>query len=621
MQDEPTTPPEPQEPQEPQEPPGMTVDELLKLITPRAWVTPAVAVLIVIGFAFELAMGVSLSKPTGGELLKAGGEYGPLFVQGQYWRAVTSMFLHSGPLHLAFNLWAFLIVGKLTERIYGNTSFFAIYMLSGIGASLTSLAWSPLVVGVGASGAVFGVYGALLAFVLLHRGVFPAEYLARQRNSVLGFIGYNVVFALSQKDSRIDMAAHAGGLVTGALIGSLLARDVLRPSEHATRRAVSAVGFAVLVVLAGVYVRGRVLNVPEIKADRAADAALARLKAKDYAPAINLYTQALVFVREPDWLLNRSIAYFAVDDLKNARQDALDSDVAKPIVNTKAMLCDIGLHIGGTPEQLEETAKYCTAAIDLEQVPAKKARLFTSRAIVRGMQSKHAAESLADADAALALDSGSQTARSQRAALLLDNRRIPEAEQECARLLASPDPTRFDLSTCTEVAHERADRPAERLRLDRWLASAPADDHALRKRAYLNAEEGRLAEAVADYDKLVGVDPKAGVWNNRAWLRVELGDFAAARADADRAVALEPDSPHALGTRCFALVGLGELAAARADCARSVALNGESAMDRGMLAFLDKRYGEARREWQAASRSSPADARSLRPWLAKLPGG
>ena len=238
----------------------MTVDELLAAITPRVWVTPALAILIVLGFAVELKLGVSLDKPTGSQLLAAGAEFGPFFAEGQWWRAFSSMFLHAGPLHLAFNLWAFWSVGKLTERVFGNLPFLALYLLSGIGGSLTSLAWSPLAVGVGASGAIFGVYGALLAFVLLHRGVLPSAYLVQQRNSIVGFIGYNVVFGLSQKNT--DMAAHAGGFVIGALAGAMLGRDLLQPEAGRLRRALGAAGVTALLLFSGVVVQRRLQQVP-----------------------------------------------------------------------------------------------------------------------------------------------------------------------------------------------------------------------------------------------------------------------------------------------------------------------------------------------------------------------
>jgi tetratricopeptide (TPR) repeat protein len=136
----------------------------------------------------------------------------------------------------------------------------------------------------------------------------------------------------------------------------------------------------------------------------------------------------------------------------------------------------------------------------------------------------------------------------------------------------------------------------------------------------LNGQENRLAESVADCTKLVAAAPdNAWAWNNRAWVQVELGDFAAARSDADRAVALEADSAAFRGTRCFALAGLGELTSAREDCARALSLQ-PSLVDRGMLAFIDKRHDDARRDWKLASQDDPLVERQLRPWLARLGG-
>jgi Tfp pilus assembly protein PilF len=128
---------------------------------------------------------------------------------------------------------------------------------------------------------------------------------------------------------------------------------------------------------------------------------------------------------------------------------------------------------------------------------------------------------------------------------------------------------------CARVAHKKGDCAAERARLDGALAKNASDVDARLMRAWMNGQEGRLADAVADYNGVIEARPDfAAALNNRAWVKVEQGDFAGARADPDRAVALAPDEPlhlahvsvkHWLGTRCFALAGLGDVAAARAD--------------------------------------------------------
>jgi membrane associated rhomboid family serine protease/tetratricopeptide (TPR) repeat protein len=600
-----------------EEAPGITVDELLAHITPRAWVTPTLAILVLIGFAVELSLGVSFDKPTGGQLLKAGGEFGPAFLEGEWWRALTSMFLHAGPLHLAFNLWAFWSVGKITERIFGNMAFLALYLLSGIGGSLASLAWSPLSVGVGASGAIFGVYGALLAFVALHRGVLPTAYLAGQRNSILGFIGYNVVFGLSQKNT--DMAAHIGGLVTGMAAGALLGRDLLEPRARAGARALGAVGLAVLVGLTAIPVRTRIAALPVVRADRDAAEGYMHLQAGEYPQAIDAYTRAIDTGREPSWLANRGLAYLRTDDLEPAEHDVRDADVAKSTPITRSLLCEITARRITKPESAEPAIKACSDAIAAESDPKNRAQLLAMRAVARSEQN-HDDESLADAEAALQLDGEEVMARALRAGVYLQRGQIAEAEEDCTRLLAPTPPRIFDLMLCARVARARKDPTAERALLERAVTLAPMDERALVARAWLNQHEGRTAESLADYDRAVAAKPDlAATWNNRAWLRVTMGDFDAALNDAERAVALRPDYGYAHGTRCFALAGLGEIERARADCRRAIELEPGSAIDRGMLAFLEKRYTEARREWQLASEGDPVRATELRPWLAKIP--
>ncbi len=386
MDERPNEPEREGPPAESQAEPGITVDQLLRHITPRVWVTPALVILCVVGFVFELSRGVSLQNPTAAQLLAVGGEFGPSFAEGEWWRAITHMFLHAGPLHIAFNMWAFYSVGPLTERIFGNKSFLAIYLLSGIGGTLVSLTWSPLAVGVGASGAIFGVYGALLAFAVLHRGVFPIEYLAQQRNSIIGFIGYNVVFGLSQKNT--DMAAHAGGLVTGALLGAALGRDVLNPAAHLGRRLSGALGVTALLGFAAFTVHGRLQKLPEIEAERTEKAAVAHLEAKEYEQAIASFSRVLVLRGSRGTYaarFNRGLAYLDDNQLALAEDDFKAANDLEANVRTHSLLCEVGVMLAGTGKELAPVIAHCTSALELEQDPARRARLLATRARAHGL--------------------------------------------------------------------------------------------------------------------------------------------------------------------------------------------------------------------------------------------
>jgi tetratricopeptide (TPR) repeat protein len=151
-----------------------------------------------------------------------------------------------------FNLYALGIAGRFTERIFGNGAYLAIYLLSGVAGSVASIALHPMTVSVGASGAIFGVYGALLAFVLTHQGVLPQELLLQQRGSLFSFLAMNLLYSLRP---GVDLAAHAGGLATGMVCGLLLARDLSDPESAVPRRIAGAIAVAVCVALGAFELR------------------------------------------------------------------------------------------------------------------------------------------------------------------------------------------------------------------------------------------------------------------------------------------------------------------------------------------------------------------------------
>ena len=153
-------------------------------------------------------------------LIEFGANFGPFILQGQTWRLFTSMFLHIGLMHLAFNGYALFIFGLEMERLYGPDRFITIYILSGLFGSLASFASrGPYVLSAGASGAIFGVIGVHLAFFMIHRQTFQ---FARQRmmNTLL-IIGINLFLGFTIPG--IDNLAHLGGLIAGFVMGYSLA--------------------------------------------------------------------------------------------------------------------------------------------------------------------------------------------------------------------------------------------------------------------------------------------------------------------------------------------------------------------------------------------------------------
>lgn len=160
-------------------------------------------------------------------LLIFGAMQNQLIAQGDYYRLLTSMFLHIGLIHLAFNSYALYIVGQDVERLYGSVRFLLIYFLSGLGGSLASFVLGAGGISAGASGAIFGLFGASIAYFYLHRETFGPRGQAQLR-SLLMLAGINLFLGFTIPG--INNLAHMGGLVFGVLLGWLLAPKYQAPS-------------------------------------------------------------------------------------------------------------------------------------------------------------------------------------------------------------------------------------------------------------------------------------------------------------------------------------------------------------------------------------------------------
>lgn len=188
-------------------------------------VTTALIVINVAVFLAMVASGLSITSPTAEQVLRWGATYGPYTVHGQWWRLFTACFLHFGIIHIGFNMWVLYQVGYFTERLFGGPRYLAVYLIAGICGNIIGLFLHPYVVAAGASGAIFGVYGGLLAFLLRRRGVVNPQAAKAVSRSVFIFLAYNLFFGLA--DRHTDLTAHIGGLATGFLAGFLLAPDPL----------------------------------------------------------------------------------------------------------------------------------------------------------------------------------------------------------------------------------------------------------------------------------------------------------------------------------------------------------------------------------------------------------
>ncbi len=210
--------------------PRESLTELMHSSPARTPMTHTILVVNLMVFAAMLTQGAGFWHTSTTVPLAWGANFGPATQDGQWWRLFTALFIHFGLLHLAMNMWALRDVGRLVERLAGRWRFVTLYVGSGILGNLLSLVvQGNKAVSGGASGAIFGLYGALLVLLWTERRrVDPAEF-----RWLFGLASVFIVLmlGLGWVIPGIDNAAHGGGLVAGALLAHALARPwtVSRP--------------------------------------------------------------------------------------------------------------------------------------------------------------------------------------------------------------------------------------------------------------------------------------------------------------------------------------------------------------------------------------------------------
>ena len=197
--------------------------------TRRYWAVPLLIDLNLLVWLAMTLSGVSATAPTGHELARWGSNVSGLTLPGQPWRLISSLFVHGGLTHLLLNMASLWLLGLLLEARAGGGRLLAAYLASGVGASLATL-WYHAggINSTGASGAIFGLYGLMLA-LLLSKQIVLDKY---DRRAMLGLVGYLVLSnLLSGLTGNIDNSAHVGGLAVGLLLAGPLVAASLRRAD------------------------------------------------------------------------------------------------------------------------------------------------------------------------------------------------------------------------------------------------------------------------------------------------------------------------------------------------------------------------------------------------------
>ncbi len=251
------------------------------LVTPSFLVTTILIGLNVLVFVVMVLRGVSPFLPSPQQAIAFGADFGPLTLNGQWWRLVTSMFVHFGIVHIGLNMWCLWNLGRAAEQLMGRTSYLIAYFVSGIFASIVSVYWHPMAAGAGASGAIFGMAGVLVSYVYLKKTPSHLQINSRMLGSLGTFIAYNLAFGALP---GISNAAHIGGLVMGLAVGAAL--PAAGATENARRTRLSIVVILSAIALVGSAVAAKRLtagvselsSVQHLLAQKKTDEALTQLQ-------------------------------------------------------------------------------------------------------------------------------------------------------------------------------------------------------------------------------------------------------------------------------------------------------------------------------------------------------
>lgn len=191
-----------------------------------------------------------LGSIRGDVLLRLGARQSFLIWQGQWWRLVMPIFLHGGLLHIAMNTWVLMDIGPQLEELYGSARYLFLYVATGIAGFLASTVWNIYTlqgygIGIGASGALMGLIGALLALTTRRGGA----YMQMIRGQLLRWVAYILIFGIIV--SGVDNAAHIGGLAAGFLVGRVMADR--EPATASERKRAYALGWLAGLVVAASF--------------------------------------------------------------------------------------------------------------------------------------------------------------------------------------------------------------------------------------------------------------------------------------------------------------------------------------------------------------------------------
>lgn len=191
------------------------------------WIVPVILAVQIAVFVLMGLSGVDWVAPKAEDLVSWGAIFRTSIINGQYWRMFTAAFVHAGFFHLLMNGFTLLILGRILEPVIGQVKLISLFLISTLAASLVSVSWHVLKVGVGGSGAIFGLFGCLIVLLIFR----SKDFGALLSQIILLVIVMSVDVLFSSFSDNIDHSAHLGGFLVGIVSGFLLIPGQRNPEK------------------------------------------------------------------------------------------------------------------------------------------------------------------------------------------------------------------------------------------------------------------------------------------------------------------------------------------------------------------------------------------------------
>lgn len=395
----------------------------------------------------------SMLDPSEQTLINWSANYGPLTLGGEPWRILSNTFLHASIFHLAVNLYVLFNLGPFAESLLGSRRMFALYMISGVTGSLSSLIWNPFQISAGASGALFGLFGCFVEQSVLGSG-FTLQEILRPARVVL-MIAVVVSCVYGAFIPGVDNAAHLGGFLAGTLLSHFFRQD-LKKVWNKRDSAVVAVSLTALILGTSAEYFSVRAN-PQFLAMLDYQNALPLLKQRKYQEALSYLNSAANRYKSVEIFLKRANAY-----------------------------CKIG--------RFEDAVEDCNSAIDLEPESADG---YLGRGYVRHCQNNEML-AIEDINKAIEINNKNPVAYNNRAWSYACLGSWQTAIDDCNKALKIAPDLALALDTRGLCYLQLGEHQLAADDLTKAMKIAPEDGAAYFHRALVNERLGKAKEAAAD---------------------------------------------------------------------------------------------------------------------------